>query len=93
MCDAIGWENQENPSQPVTCHHGFRDVLEHKDDDDEESTRHEVQEKGRNLRVYVRLEDERSDIGVGHNRNWVEQEEEPDAVVVLVEDIGEHDDK
>ena len=52
-----------------------------------------MQEESANLRIDITLEEEGSDVGEGHDGGREEQEEHPDALVVLVEDEGEHDDE
>ena len=52
-----------------------------------------MQEQGRDLSVDIGLENEGGHVGERNDRRRVEKEEDPDALVVLVEHKGEHDDK
>ena len=50
-----------------------------------------MQEESANLRIDITLEEEGSDVCEGHDGGREEQEEHPDALVVLVEHEGQHD--
>ena len=52
-----------------------------------------MQEQGRDLSVDIGLEEERCHVGEGYDRRRVEKEENPDALVVLVEHKSKHDDE
>ena len=52
-----------------------------------------MQEQGHDLSVDVRLEQEAGDVSEGDDGGRVEQEEHPDALVVLVEEHSHEDDE
>ena len=93
MGDAEGREDSASPAQSITSLHRDWQILQDVDDDDKEATRHEVQEESHDLRVDVRFEQEAGHIGEGDDRRWEEKEQKPDALIVLVEDKGQHDDQ
>jgi hypothetical protein len=52
-----------------------------------------MQEQGHDLGIDVGLEEEGSHVGERHDRNRVEHEQHPDALIVLVEHEAEHNDE
>lgn len=93
MSDAERREYHASPSQSITSLHGHWQVLKHIDDNDKQAPGYEVQEECRDLRIDIRLKHEACHVCEWHNCGWIKQKEEPDALVVLVEDEGEHDDQ
>ena len=72
MRHAERWEDAEDPAEGVSPHHCLGNVLQDEDNDDEEAATDEVQEERHDLRIDVRLEEERSHVSEGHDCNWVE---------------------
>ena len=93
MSDAERGEDAEYPTEGIAPRHRDWDVLQDKDDDHSKTAAYEVEEKGINLGVYVRLEQEGLHVSERHDRRGVKQEKKPDAFVGLVEHESEQDDK
>lgn len=93
MSDAERGEDAEYPTEGIAPRHRDWDVLQDKDDDHSKTATYEVEEKGINLGVYVRLEQEGLHVSERHDRRGVKQEKKPDAFVGLVEHESEQDDK
>ena len=91
MGDAEVREYATGPSQGITYWHCLWNVLQDKDHDDQESSRHEMNEQSSDLSIDIRAEDERSHICEWNDSWWVQHEQDPDTVKLFIEDEHEHD--
>ena len=93
ISDTERGEDGEEPSQSIAVDHRDWDLLQGEDQNGTETSSQEVQEESEDLCVDVRREHEGGHVREGHDGWRVEQEQGPDTLVLLREEVAQQDDE